>query len=293
MKRYLSLPGSRTLELGVRPVIMGIVNVTPDSFFGESRRLDPLEAAERALALIGEGADILDFGAESTRPGSAPVDPEEEKRRLIPAIRQFRKLSSAVISVDTRRADVAAAALDEGADIVNDIGALGDPSMAEAVARAGAAVVLMHMLGDPSTMQENPRYDDCAVEVRDFLGAATRKALDAGVSRAGIVLDPGIGFGKRLEHNLDLLERLYLLAESGYPVLVGLSRKRFVGEITGKPVEERLAGSLGAACAARARGADIFRVHDVAATMDALKVFDAATRGGHRSGFGMRRVNGS
>lgn len=292
MKRYLSLPGARTLELGVRPVIMGIVNVTPDSFFSESRRLDPLEAADRALSLIGEGADILDFGAESTRPGSDPVDPEEEKRRLIPAIKQFRKRSDAIISVDTRRADVAAAALGEGADIVNDIGALGDLGMASAVARYGAAIVLMHMRGDPATMQESPRYDDCAAEVRDFLEAAVRRALEAGILPAGIILDPGIGFGKRLEHNLDLLERLYLLAESGYPILVGLSRKRFIGEITGKPVEERLAGSLGAACAAWARGADIFRVHDVAATRDALKVFNASARRDPESAFGMRRPDG-
>jgi len=276
MKRCLSLPGSRTLELGLRPVIMGIVNVTPDSFFGESRRSDPVQAAERALALAEEGADILDFGAESTRPGSEPVSPEEEARRLIPAIRQFRKRSKALLSVDTRRADVARAALDEGADIINDIGALGAAGMAEAVARYGAAVILMHMRGEPATMQSDPYYGDCAVEVRDFLLASAGKALDAGIPHSCIILDPGIGFGKLLAHNLDLLRRLSLLTDCGYPVLVGLSRKRFVGEITGQAVEGRLAGSLGAACAAWAQGADIFRVHDVAATRDALGVFAAA-----------------
>lgn len=275
MKRYLSLPDSRFLELGLRPVIMGIVNVTPDSFFGASRRADPAMAAERALALVAEGADIVDFGAESTRPGASFVDAEEEKRRLIPALRAFRKQSDAPLSVDTRRADVARAALDEGADIINDVGALGDAGMAEAAAAAGAAVVLMHMRGEPATMQADPHYEDCAAEVRDFLLAAADKALAAGLKPENIVFDPGIGFGKNLAHNLDALKRLYLLSDCGYPVLVGLSRKRFIGEITGKAVEDRLAGSLGAACAAWERGADIFRVHDVAATKDALLVFAA------------------
>lgn len=293
MKRFLSLPAGRSLELGLRPVIMGIVNITPDSFFSASRRFDPQQAAQRALELLGEGADILDFGAESTRPGSEPVDPEEEKRRLIPAIRSFRRQSDAIISVDTRRADVARAALEEGADIINDIGALGDPGMAPAIAAAGAAVVLMHMRGDPATMQANPEYADCGAEVRDFLLDSARKALAAGISRASILLDPGIGFGKKLSHNVDLLRRLYLLTESDYPVLVGLSRKRFIGELTGKAVEERLAGSLGAACAAWMRGADIFRVHDVAATKDALTVFEASGWQEGRPEKGMRRDNGS
>ncbi len=265
--------------MGVRPLVMGIVNITTDSFFDESRRPDPVQAAERAAALAGEGADILDFGAESTRPGSAAVEPDEEKRRLIPAVREFRKISSAVLSVDTRHAEVARAALDAGADIINDVSALKDPAMASVIAAGGAGAVLMHMLGDPSTMQENPRYGDCAAEVRDFLLVAARKALDSGVRPEGIILDPGVGFGKLLAHNLDLLKRLYLLVESGYPVLVGLSRKRFVGELTGKAVEGRLAGSIGAACASWAAGADIFRVHDVAATRDALLVFEAAGGG--------------
>lgn len=275
MKRFLSLPGSRTLELGLRPAIMGIVNVTPDSFFGDSRRPDPILAAERALALVQEGADILDFGAESTRPGSEPVSPGEEARRLIPAIREFRKRSKALLSVDTRRAEVARAALDEGADMINDIGALRAAGMADAVARSGAAIVLMHMRGEPATMQGDPVYADCAVEVRDFLLGAARTALDAGIAASSIILDPGIGFGKLLEHNLDLLRRLSLITDCGYPVLVGLSRKRCIGELTGQPVEGRLAGSLGAACAAWAQGVDIFRVHDVAATRDALRVFSA------------------
>jgi len=293
LRRLLSLPGKRTLELGIRPLVMGIVNITPDSFFGESRRPDPIEAAERAAALVAEGADILDFGAESTRPGSLAVDSDEEKRRLIPAIKELRKISSAILSIDTRHADVARIALDAGADIINDISALDDPVMASVIADAGAGAVLMHMKGNPSNMQENPVYRDCAAEVRDSLLAVVRKALDSGVSPESIILDPGIGFGKLLAHNLDLLERLYLLAESGYPVLVGLSRKRFVGELTGKAVEGRLAGSLGAACAAWAAGADILRVHDVAATRDALLVFDAAGGGKARQENKARRAHGS
>jgi len=273
MKRILSLPDKRSLVLGEKPLVMGIVNLTPDSFFPGSRAPEPEQAVDRALALLAEGADILDFGAESTRPGSAPVGPDEEMGRLIPALRAFRARSGALVSVDTRRAAVAKAALDEGADIVNDIAALSDPAMASVVARFGAGIVLMHMLGEPSTMQENPVYSDCAAEVAAYLRAAVSKALDAGIARDSIILDPGIGFGKTLEHNLDLIRRLYLVAEYGYPVLVGLSRKRFIGQITGKPVEQRLSGSLGAACAAWMGGADIIRVHDVAETKDALALF--------------------
>jgi dihydropteroate synthase len=254
---------------------MGIVNLTPDSFFPGSRAPDPALAVERALALLEEGADILDFGAESTRPGSAAVDPQEEAKRLIPALKAFRARSGAAVSVDTRRAEVARAALEEGADIINDIAALSDPGMASIVARSGAGLVLMHMLGEPSTMQESPVYKDCAAEVAEYLGAAAARALDAGIKSDSIILDPGIGFGKTLEHNLDLIRRLYLVAESGYPILVGLSRKRFIGEISGKSVEKRLAGSLGAACAAWLGGADIIRVHDVGATKDALALFKA------------------
>ncbi|HEY9053631.1 MAG TPA: dihydropteroate synthase [Rectinemataceae bacterium] len=275
MTRNLSLPSGRILELGDSPCIMGIVNVTPDSFFADSRRIDPAAAAERGLELEAEGAAILDFGAESTRPGSLPIAEEEEAARLLPAIREFRRRSNAVLSVDTRHGSVARAALDAGADIINDISALADPDMARIAAAGGAALVLMHMRGEPSTMQEKPSYDDCATEVRAFLLAAAAKALDAGVLPQAIVLDPGIGFGKTLEHNLELLGALPLLAECGYPVLVGLSRKRMIGELTGRAVEERSPGSIGGACAAWALGADIVRVHDVAATRDALRVFSA------------------
>lgn len=274
MNRLWSLPSDRFLKLGEKPLVMGIVNVTPDSFFEGSRALDPERAVERALRMIEEGADIIDFGAESTRPGAQAVDPAEESKRLVPVLRRFRAVSNAVISVDTRRAIVARKALDEGADIVNDISAASDPTMARLVSSTGAGIVLMHMKGAPETMQDNPQYRDCAIEVRDQLLIAAEHLLEAGVDSKAIVLDPGIGFGKLLSHNLELLRRLPLLADTGYPVLVGLSRKRFIGEITGKKLAaDRLPGSLAAACAAWAAGADVFRVHDVAATRDALDVF--------------------
>lgn len=293
MKRILPLPNKRSLVLGERPLIMGIVNLTPDSFFAGSRAEDAAQAVERALALVDQGADILDFGAESTRPGSAPVALEDEMDRLIPALKAFRAQSQVPVSVDTRRAEVARAALGEGADIINDIAALADPEMAATVEKTGAGLVLMHMQGQPKTMQENPKYIDCAIEVRDFLLLAVQKAQQAGISDESIMLDPGIGFGKLLEHNMDLLRRLYLLVDCGYPVLVGLSRKRFIGEISGKPVEKRLAGSLGAACAAWLGGADIFRVHDVGETRDALALFEASAPRGEYVVSRARRANGS
>jgi dihydropteroate synthase len=257
---------------------MGIVNLTHDSFYEGSRFLDPGSAADKALELQSQGAAILDFGAESTRPGSVSMDPAEEIRRLVPALRLFRRQSDGFVSIDTRHASVARACLDEGADLINDISGLGDAEMASVVATHGAGLVLMHMQGQPSTMQQSPHYEDCATEVRDFLMQRLSLALDQGVHPRGVVLDPGIGFGKTLTHNLDLLSRLHLLTETGYPVLVGLSRKRFIGELTGRDVQDRLAGSIGAACAAYAKGAAIFRVHDVAPTLEALKVVAAVLK---------------
>lgn len=280
MNQFMSLPGGRTIDASRGPLVMGIVNLTPDSFFPESRTPDVGAAVQRALTLLSEGADIIDFGAESTRPGSIEVPESEEIRRLIPVLRAFRARSSAIVSIDTRHAGTARAALADGADIVNDISAMQDPAMIEAVAGTGASVVLMHMRGDPQHMQENPVYGDCALEVRDFLVGRANALLAAGLKPSQIILDPGLGFGKNLEHNLDIMRRLYLFVECGYPVLVGVSRKRMIGEITGKPVGERLAGSLGAACAACAQGAAIIRVHDVAATKDALAVFMATSAHG-------------
>jgi dihydropteroate synthase len=256
---------------------MGIVNVTPDSFYAPSRRPTALEAAEAALEMEAAGAAIVDLGGESTRPGSAPVGEEEELERVVPAVEAIRSRSDLPISVDTRKAAVAAAALTAGADIVNDVSALRDDgAMLGLAAQKGATVILMHMKGEPKTMQDAPAYADCAAEVALFLAQAASRAVAAGLPLNHIVLDPGIGFGKRLEDNLDLLARLGLIVELGYPVLVGLSRKAFVGQITGKAAEGRLPGSLGAACAAYSRGASIFRVHDVAETVDALEVFAAA-----------------
>jgi dihydropteroate synthase len=274
----LALPRGRRLPLDRGPLVMGIVNVTPDSFYPSSRRSGPGAAAEAALAMEAEGAAIVDVGGESTRPGSEAVGEDEELERVVPAIEAIRSRSSVPISVDTRNAVVASAALAAGADIVNDVSALGhDPAMARVVAESGAAVVLMHMRGEPKTMQSAPYYADCASEVASFLELAARRAQAAGVAPGAIVLDPGIGFGKRPEDNLDLIARLDLVARLGFPVLVGLSRKAFVGAITGRGVEARLAGSLGAACAAYQAGARIFRVHDVAATVDALAAFASSS----------------
>ena len=276
----LELPGGRSLAVGPEALVMGVVNATPDSFYPGSRRRGAAEAAEAALAMAEAGASIVDVGGESTRPGSDSVGEEEELERVVPVVAAIRSRSGVAVSVDTRKASVARAALDAGADIVNDVSALlHDPAMAGLVAGRGVPVVLMHMKGDPKTMQASPSYSDCPAEVRAFLLEAAARAERAGVDRRRVILDPGIGFGKRLEDNLALIARLGELAAEGYPVLVGLSRKSFVGAVTGRAVEERLAGSLGAACAAFLGGARIFRVHDVAETRDALRVFEAALRG--------------
>jgi dihydropteroate synthase len=276
----LALPRARFLEL--EPfAIMAILNVTPDSFYAPSRKASVEAARDAALAALKNGADLIDLGGESTRPGSEYVSLDEELARVLPAVEAIRAESDAPISVDTRKAEVARACLAAGADIVNDVSALGDPAMAEVIAESGgAALVLMHMKGEPATMQKEAAYGDCPREVTAFLRGAAAKAEAAGVSRDRIVLDPGVGFGKRLEDNLALIAQLPLLGKLGYPLLVGLSRKSFVGALTGRPVEGRLAGSLGAACAAYAGGARIFRVHDPAETRDALALFAASLAGG-------------
>jgi dihydropteroate synthase len=268
---------------------MGIVNATPDSFYEASRRSSAIGAAEAALAMEAAGAAIVDVGGESTRPGALAVSEAEELDRVVPAIEAIRGRSDVALSVDTRRASVARAALDAGADVVNDVSALGDPEMPALLARRGVPVVLMHMRGEPATMQLSPSYGDCVGEVVGFLLGAAERAMAAGVARDAVVLDPGIGFGKRLEDNLALLEpgdgAVARLSRSHWPVLVGLSRKAFVGAIAGRAAPGRLAGSLGAACAAYLAGARLFRVHDVAQTADALAAFSAIAGGfAHRSG---------
>ena len=272
----MSLPRGRSLPLDHGPLVMGVVNVTPDSFYPLSRRRGLSEAVETALAMEAAGAAIVDLGGESTRPGSDYVSEDEELERVVPTIAEIRARSALPISVDTRKAAVARAAFDAGADIINDVSSLRhDPAMAALAAETGTAVILMHMKGAPKTMQDAPAYADCAGEVRDFLAEAASGAMAAGIDRGRILIDPGIGFGKRLEDNLDLLSRLGLVVALGYPVVVGLSRKAFIGAIVGKSVEARLASSLGAACAAWLGGALVLRVHDVGETVDALAAFIA------------------
>ena len=256
-----------------RPLVMGIVNVTPDSFSDGGRFFDPETAVEHALRLVAEGADILDIGGESTRPGADAVPIDEELRRVLPVIERLVKLTDRPISLDTSKAEVACAGLAAGATILNDVAGLRDPAMVEVAARSGAGVVVMHMRGDPRTMQLNPTYGDVVGEVSDYFTERIQTLTDAGIARSAIVLDPGIGFGKTLEHTRLQLRELQPLQAFGLPVCLGVSRKGFLGQVTGKPRPERLAGSLAVACFALAQGAaQILRVHDVAAHADAIKL---------------------
>jgi dihydropteroate synthase len=256
---------------------MGVVNVTPDSFSDGGRFLDSRAAVEQGLRLAAEGARVLDIGGETTRPGSEPTPAAVELDRVLPVIRELKARCDAVVSIDTNKAEVAEAACQAGAEIINDITALrGDPAMAGVAARARAGLVLMHMLGTPRTMQQDPRYADVVVEVRDFLAERAEAALAAGVEREAIVLDPGIGFGKTLTHNLELIRNLPVLARLGYPVLLGASRKAFIGHLTGRATPaDRVWGSLGVHVLGAALGARLVRVHDVAPLRDALLVAEA------------------
>lgn len=269
----------QVIALKERPLLMGIVNVTPDSFFDGGRFFDERSAVAHALRLVDEGADLLDIGAESTRPGSNPVDTEEESRRLIPVVAAVAKRVSVPISVDTSKASVAEAAIDAGAVIVNDVTALrGDSRMVSVVAGSGAALVLMHMQGIPRTMQQAPHYEDVVEEVQSFFTERIRFALESGVMKNRIMLDPGIGFGKVLVHNLDLLSHLDKFKKLGFPLLVGLSRKAFIGQLLDHPGQDRLWGTAGALALAVAQGANILRVHDVAVMRDVVKVASAISR---------------
>jgi dihydropteroate synthase len=267
----------RTLTPGQPPLIVGIVNVTPDSFSDGGQFLDPQRAVEHGVELVRQGADLLDIGGESSRPGATPVPVEEELARVLPVVRGLAARVSVPLSVDTTRATVADQALVAGAHVVNDISALGgDPDLAEVVRRHRAGLVLMHMQGTPVTMQLDPRYDDVTAEVAGFLEARLQQAVDLGIARSQVVLDPGIGFGKTLEHNLQLLARLGELRRLGRPVLLGVSRKGFLGKLLDRDVSQRLAGSLTCVCHALAHGsAQLFRVHDVAPTRDALRLWTA------------------
>lgn len=260
-----------------RPLVMGILNVTPDSFSDGGQYASPERAVEQAQRMIAEGADLIDIGAESTRPGAEPVDPALELRRLSPVLEALVPLG-VPISVDTRRPEVMRAALAMGADCINDVQALQAAGALEAVRESNCAVCLMHMQGSPATMQAAPAYQDVVSEVGQFLRERVQAARCVGLSTNRLLIDPGIGFGKTLEQNLALIGRLSELVPE-VAVLIGLSRKRMVGDLTGRPLSERLAGSLGGAMAAVARGASVVRVHDVAATVDALAVWRSVTSG--------------
>jgi dihydropteroate synthase len=259
---------------------MGIVNVTPDSFSDGGLYLDPIAAISHALELERDGAAILDIGGESTRPGADPVAAERQLERVLPVIAGLRSAGCcAQLSVDTSVASVARAALSAGATLVNDVTALrADPEMAGLVAASGADCCLMHMLGEPRTMQHDPHYDDVVGEVKSFLEARMASAVAAGIDEGKIMLDPGIGFGKTLEHNLELLRRLDEVAALGRPVVIGTSRKSFLGRITGRGVDDRVAATIAANVLAYERGASVFRVHDVGPVHDALAVTAAALR---------------
>lgn len=257
-----------------RPLIMGVVNVTPDSFYDGGCHASTADAIAHARRLADEGADFLDIGGESSRPGSEAVSLDEELARVLPVLDGLRDLELP-ISVDTTKAGVMRAAIAGGAAMINDITALGAPGALEAVAASEAAVCLMHMRGEPKTMQAEPGYADVVAEVRDFLAARIAACVAAGIPDDRIVIDPGFGFGKTVEHNLTLLRELRAIAAIGAPVLAGWSRKSSLGRITGRAPEERLASSLAAALIAVQHGARIVRVHDVAATRDVLAVLDA------------------
>ena len=265
--------GAHTFEL-MRPLVMGILNVTPDSFSDGGRFLDSAAALAHARRMRDDGADLIDVGGESSRPGATPVDERLELERVVPLVAALAREGIAV-AVDTRKPAVMRAAIAAGASMINDIGALTAPGAIEACAPGDTGVCLMHMRGEPATMQDAPIYDNVVNEVRDFLVARAMACEAAGIASERIAIDPGFGFGKTRAHNLALLRSIGVLAATGYPVLAGLSRKGSLGEITGRDVNERLAASLAAALAAVARGASIVRVHDVRETVDALNVWNA------------------
>jgi dihydropteroate synthase len=267
---------SQTLALPRRPLLMGIVNVTPDSFSDGGRFLDPVAAIKHGMSLAAAGADILDVGGESTRPYSTPVSFEDELNRIVPVVQAFCNMSDRPVSIDTSKAEVAQAAIAAGAEIVNDVtGLTGDPRMIDVVRSTGAAPVVMHMQGTPQTMQDNPNYDDVIAEVLDYLRSRRDALVAAGVHREKICVDPGIGFGKTHEHNLTLLANCLRLHELGCPVLVGHSRKGFIGKVLGDKSANPIAGTIGVACALAVQGVQILRVHDVAAVHQALQLFEA------------------
>lgn len=272
------LCGDQRLDL-TRPVVMGVLNVTPDSFSDGGRFLDPQAALAQAERMVAEGAAIIDVGGESTRPGADEVPVQVELRRTLAIIERLAGRTAAIISIDTSKPEVMSAAVSAGARLINDVRALRAPGALAAAARCGAAVCLMHLQGEPRTMQLNPHYTDVVTEVRAFLAERVQACELAGIARARIAIDPGFGFGKTLAHSLALLRELRAFTELGLPVLVGLSRKSMLAQLTGRGSDERLAGSIALASIAVLHGASIVRAHDVAATVDALRVASAVTLG--------------
>ena len=266
----------KAFDLGPATWLVGVVNVTPDSFFNGGLYFEPARAIERALALAADGADIIDIGGESSRPGSSPIPAKEEKKRILPVIEVLKQKKDILISVDTSKAEVAESALAAGADIINDISAgRFDPRMFPLAARSGAGLILMHMKGTPRTMQIAPHYDDVVGEVKAFLKARLEAAESCGVSPENIILDPGIGFGKTLEHNLTLLNNLASLSELGRPLLVGVSRKSFIGKVLKLEAPDRLEGTIAASIVSILKGASLLRVHDILPMKRAVTVAEA------------------
>jgi dihydropteroate synthase len=275
-KEYILQVNGKKHTLGQRTWIMGVINVTPDSFSDGGLYFEEERAVERGMELEAEGADIIDVGGESTKPGSEPIAAEEELKRIIPVISALRKRTSSLISVDTTKSEVAQAALDEGADIINDISSFRfDSKMLPLAAQKQVPVVLMHMKGIPKTMQDNPRYEDVVLEVKAFFKEKIQAAQEHGINKEKIIIDPGIGFGKGLKDNLVLINRLQTFEELGCPLLVGVSRKSFIGKILNLPAAERLEGTIASALLSIINGAHILRVHDVAAVKRAVLVAEA------------------
>jgi dihydropteroate synthase len=272
--------GDRELDYSARTLVMGILNVTPDSFSDGGRFLDHEAAVQHALAQASDGADLIDVGGESTRPGSDPVTASDEIDRVVPVVKRLAaELPPVPISIDTRKAEVAEAALDAGATIVNDVSAGADPGMFEVARAAGAGIVLMHMKGEPKTMQEAPHYEDVVEEVRVYLAGRVRAAEEAGIERDRLCVDPGLGFGKTERHSLLLMKEIGALLDIGRPVLVGPSRKSFIGHVLGgADVTERVEGTVGAVAYMVSRGAHVVRVHDVREVARAVQVVDAIVR---------------
>ena len=264
------------LRLAERVHLMGILNVTPDSFSDGGRYMNPDDAVAHALRMVEEGADVLDIGAESSKPGAVPIDEKEERRRLIPIVQAVCRRVSVPVSIDTTKASIAEQALDVGAAMINDISALRfDARMGAVVAKSGAGLVLMHMQGTPQTMQHDAEYADVVEEVRRFLNARLDVAKEAGISPDRILLDPGVGFGKNCRHNLTLLNRLDTFAALGRPLVVGVSRKAFIGKILDRPIDGRLMGTAGAVAVAVMKGARVVRIHDVAPIRDVVRMVEA------------------